>query len=186
MFHSTELEGRNQYEVELPEAVRDACVFFKPVQRRCVKIENSLLIAFDLFRVRFAMEHPIPAAVTLRAFYLKLAGRKREQVRRNGLCFRVTNPHTINGFFMKGFFGVRYSLPFLRNSKFEIKTRLQIRLVKAGKRQVSARRHKQRVHEVRTAVQRSITRTEDDLDSVFLGRKLGAWDNDVILDQTKM
>src|SRR2546428_8949498 len=132
------------------------------------------------------MQHPIPAAIALRAFYLKLARRKREQVRRHGLCFRIAYPHTVSVFFMERFLGVRYRLPFLRNNKFEGKTRLQIRLVEAGKCQVRARRHKERIHEVWIAIQRSITRSEDDLDSVTFRREFGAWDDDVILDQPEM
>ena len=100
MFHPTELEGWNQNEVELTEAVRDARIFFKPFERRCMQVENSLLVAFNLFRVRFTMQHPIPASIALGGFHLKLARRKREQVCRNGLGFRVTNPHTVTGLFV--------------------------------------------------------------------------------------
>ena len=151
-----------------------------------MKIENSLLVAFDLFRIRFPMQHPVPASVAFRGLDLESAGGKGEQVGRNRLGFRVASPHTVAQLLAESFFGIRYGLPVFRNSQLKGKTGLQIRLIEARKCKMRSSRNEKGVHEIRTAIERSVTGAETDLDRIVFRRKLGAWDDDVIFDQPEM
>src|SRR5207244_7657779 len=99
------------------------------------------------------MKHAIPASIALRGFHPKLAGRECEKIRRNGLCFRVTDSHAALRRFVERLGAVRNRLPVLGDVQLERETRLQVWLIEARKRKMRARRHEQRVQEIGIAVE---------------------------------
>src|SRR5215510_203471 len=118
-----------------------------------MEIEDGLLVSFDFLRVRLAMKHAIPAAVTFCGLHLKLAGRESEQVSRDRLSLRITDADTIPRCFVESLCAVRHGLPASRHVQLERIASLQVGLVKAGKGKMRAGRDEQRVHEIGIPIQ---------------------------------
>src|SRR4029077_15766315 len=68
----------------------------------------------------------------------------------------------------------------------ERETRLEVRLIEAGKREMRPRGHKQRVHKVRIPIERRVARAEADLDDIVFRREFCRWNEDVVFDEAKM
>src|SRR5262249_22708452 len=152
-------------------------VFLEPVQRRRVKIEYRVLVAFDLLCIGFAMKHAVPTSVTVCSLHLKFACSKRKEVGRNRLRFRITDPSAISAHLVKSLGTVRNRLPAGRHVQLEGKPRLQIRLVETGKRKMRASRHKERVHEVGVPIECGVAGTERNLNGVTVRRNLFFWND---------
>ena len=68
------------------------------------------------------------------------------------------------------------------NIQLERAARLQVRLIETWKRQMRSRRHEQRVHEFRIAIERRVSGAEIDFDSVALGGDFLFRNDDVVFD----
>ena len=113
------------------------------------------------------MEHTIYSALALGGLELKLARGEGEEIRRDRLGFSVLDSNPIAGSFTRSLRAVCNRLPVGGNRQLQGVARLQIRLIKARKCEMRAGRDKQRVHEIRIAIQWGISGTEHDLDRVF-------------------
>ena len=163
VLHAAELERRDQHEIELAERVRDAGVVLEPGERRRMQVEDRVAVARDLGGVGLAMEHPERAAVALAGLDREPARRRRRRdrwaaaaSRRSVTCGRPSRVVTAAR--------RRWprACPARRDVERERAARLEVGLVEAGKRQVGARRHEQRVEEVVVAVERLVAGGELD------------------------
>ena len=110
-----------------------------------------------------------------------MPGGKRKQIGRQRLRFREADRTCGRRALVRVDLGaVGERLPAGGNVERQRVARLQIRLIEAGKGQPRARRHEQRVHEVRVAVERRVAGGERDRDLVrALAQCAGASTSDV-------
>ena len=163
VLHATELERGNQHEVELAEGVRNGRVALEPLERRRVQIEDGVAVPFHLGCVRFAVEQAELAAVPDSGLDGELACDEREQIRGQRLRLGKLDTASRRLRMRTSHFGtIGNRLPVCGNVQRERVPSLQVRLVEAGKRQVGAGGHEQRVQELVVSIERFVTRGEDD------------------------
>ena len=133
-----------------------------------MQIEDRVAVARDLGGVGLAVEHPErrPLRSAVSIWNRPAANAKRYVGSGCVSAKRIADaPPALLDPRRLGAVGQR--LPARRDLERQRVSRLQIRLIEAGKRQPRARRHEQRVHELRIAIERRVAGVEPKRDLVF-------------------
>ena len=165
MLHAAELVARQDDKAIVLEGVWDAGVFLHPSQRQrhLVKHDGQLC---HTGRIGFTIKACQQSAVKNSMLYLELSRCEREQIGGNGLPCLIADAH-----------------PPLRNIQFQVKNRLQVRLVEAREHAAGMIRHKQGIHVVIAAVQRLVAAiTTNGYRVLALYERLGR-DDDMLVKQ---
>jgi len=128
------------------------------------------------------MEHAHLAAIAHRSLDGELACDESEEIRRQRPGLAESHAHAIRALLAAGLRRVRDRLPPARDIERQRVARLDVRLIEAGKGQMSARRDKKCVEEIVVAVQRLVSRGKFDGNAVLTGAGCVSGDNEVVLD----
>ena len=165
MLHATELVARQHDKAIVLKRVWYARVLLHPAQRQGYLIEHDGQLC-HLGSIGLAIKARQQSAVKNSMLYLELSRREREQIGGNGLPCLIADAH-----------------PPLRNIQFQVKNRLQVRLVETREHAASMIRHKQGIHVVIAAVQRLVAAiTTNGYRVLALYERLGR-DDDMLVKQ---
>ncbi len=180
VLHPAELERRYEQEIELAPGIRDAGVALEPVERTGVQIEDRVTVPRHLGGIGLAMEHAERPPGSLGGLDREPAGSEREQVGRQRLGFGELDDRPLGALagFERG--AVGDGVPRRGDLEADLPARLEIRLVEAGKCQVGAGRHEQRVEVLVVAVERVVGSVEVDGDLVGALRQGRGWNHQVV------